>query len=446
MKTSTSVSISEGDVSQDNEGRSRSHDGESFAAEAVVTPTRNMKPKSQARSIAKRRRWNEFYVKYGFYRSAKEEHNQYPSANCLFCPVKYCYSGTVPLKLELHLKKQHPEHQYKFKKFFELQLSAICKQKRSFELQMMNKESKDVLLALFMMAHVVLKSKRPYTELEAVILPCLKIAADLIHGGKEAVDKVSKISLSDTTVYRRCQSIATDLEDQLIEKLKQAPLFTIQLDETTDVSLEAQLIVFCQFANIASKKITEHYLFCKPLGVDATANAIFEKLDDYLKEKGLSWENCKSVTTDGAAAMTGSINGVVKKIKERSPKCVSIHCILHREALVAKKMKRGDHGKSDTTFVKLLQEVVGIVNFVQSHSKSAGYSLSCVKKWTRHSQNCSCMQKYRIFLLRKEMGAFLTEQHDHRASKFYENYWLAKVAYMASIFEHLNKLNLNLQS
>ena len=259
-KTSTSVSISEGDVSQDNEGSSRSHDGESFAAEAVVTPKRNMKRKSQARSIAKRRRWNEVYVKYGFYCSAEEEHNQYPSANCLFCPVKYCNSGIVPSKLELHLKKQHPEHQYKSKEFFESQLSAICKQKRSFELQMMNKESKDVLLASFMMAPVVLKSKRPYTELEAVILPCLKIAADLIHGSKEAVDEVSKISLSETTVYCRCQSIATDLEDQLIEKLKQAPSFAIQLDETTDVFSEAQLIVFCRFANIASKKITEHYL------------------------------------------------------------------------------------------------------------------------------------------------------------------------------------------
>ena len=264
---------------------------------------------------------------------------------------------------------------------------------------MMNKESKDVLLASFMMAHVVLKSKRPYTELEAVILSCLKIAANLIYDGKEAVDKVSKISLSDTTVYRRCQSIATDLEQieeklKIIEKLKQAPSFAIQLDKTTDVSAEAQLIVFCRFANIASKKITEHYLFCKPLGVDATANAIFEKLDDYLKEKGLNWENCKSVTTDGAAAMTGSIKGVVKKIKERSPKSVSIHCILHREALVAKKMKRGDHGESNTTFAKLLQEVVGIVNFVRSHSKKAGYLLSCVKKWTRYSQNCSCMQKY----------------------------------------------------
>ena len=190
--------------------------------------------------------------------------------------------------------------------------------------------------------------------------------------------------------------------------------------------------------------------------MDATANAIFEKLDDYLKEKGLNWENYKSVTTDGAAAMTGSINGVVKKIKEPSPKCVSIHCILHREALVAKEMKRGDHGESDTTFAKLLQEVVGIVNFVRSHSKKckifaklceemdASFTKLLLHAEVRWLSRGKVLRQF--FLLRKEMGEFLTEQHDHRARKFYDNYWLAKFAYMASIFEHLNKLNLNFQS
>ena len=143
---------------------------------------------------------------------------------------------------------------------------------------MVNKESKEFLLALFKMTHVVLKSKRPYTELESVVLPCLK----------EAIKKVSKISLSDTTVSRRSQIIETDLEDQLIQKLKKAPSLAIHLDETTDVVSQAQLIVFCRFADTACEKITEHYLFCKPLGVETTANAIFGTLDEYIKEKGLS--------------------------------------------------------------------------------------------------------------------------------------------------------------
>ena len=45
------------------------------------------------------------------------------------------------------------------------------------------------------------------------------------------------------------------------------------------------------------------------------------------------------MTTDGAAAMQGSQKGVIKKIQELSPNCFGIHCILHREALLTKKLK-----------------------------------------------------------------------------------------------------------
>ena len=225
------------------------------------------------------------------------------------------------------------------------------------------------------------------------------------------------------------------------------------MDETTDVVSQAQLIVFCRFADTACEKITEHYLFCKPLGVETTANAIFGTLDEYIKEKGLSWEKCKSVTTDGAAAMTGSINGVVKKFKEVSPECVSIHCILHREALVAKKLKNG--GSEENDFAQLLREVVGIVNYIRSHAKKRRiFSKLCEEmdasftelllrtevRWLTKGKVLS-----RIFLLREELEFFFTEEHDQRASKFRDNFWLAKVAYMAFIFEHLNKLNVNMQ-
>jgi len=59
---------------------------------------------------------------------------------------------------------------------------------------------KNILLASLKMSHHMMKVKRPYAELERVVLPCLEIAADLIHGGKKAVDKIKQIPLSDTTV------------------------------------------------------------------------------------------------------------------------------------------------------------------------------------------------------------------------------------------------------
>ena len=50
-----------------------------------------------------------------------------------------------------------------------------------------------------------------------------------------------------------------------------------------------------------------------------------------------------------------------------------------------------------------------------------------------------------MFELRKELGAFFLEEKDHRATKFFNHLWLAKLSYMACVFEHLNKLNISLR-
>ena len=175
--------------------------------------------------------------------------------------------------------------------------------------------------------------------MQTVVLPCFKIADALIHGGRNSVAEVEEIPVSDTTVYRRSLSIGDNLENQLLLKLRKVPSFGIQLVETTDVGSEAQLFVFCRFPAVELNKISGHYLFCQPLGVNANSTAIFQKLDNYFKQNNLSWKKCKSVTTVGAAAMQGKINGVVSKIKDVSPDYISIHCVIQREALLAKKLK-----------------------------------------------------------------------------------------------------------
>ena len=109
--------------------------------------------------------------------------------------------------------------------------------------------------------------------------------------GKSAVEKVEKIPHSDTTVSRRCEKMAENLEDQLISKLNKSPSFSLQLDETTYISSDAQLIVFCKFADVEEDKIIEHYLFCSPVGVHTTGEAIFAKLDSYITQKKLIGRN-----------------------------------------------------------------------------------------------------------------------------------------------------------
>ena len=203
--------------------------------------------------------------------------------------------------------------------------------------------------------------------MESVVLPCLEIAADTLHGGKKAISKVRQIPLSDNTTKHRCDGILEDLLKQLLDKLKKAHSYGIQFDETTDISDEVQLIVYCKFINEEAKTIVEHYLCCLKVGVSATALAIFDRLNQIFDEHGLDRMKYKSVFTDGTAAMQGSTNGVIWKIKNSSSDCVSNHCMIHQEALVLKKLKHRTNQHCDLATV--LDNVKKIVNFICIHSK-----------------------------------------------------------------------------
>ena len=132
--------------------------------------------------------------------------------------------------------------------------------------------------------------------------------------------------------------IAASLKEIVLAKLRLAPCFGLQLDETTDISSKAQLIVYVRFPSIERMKIVDYNLFCFSIGRETTALSVFSKLDNYFSQHEVMLSKCNSVSTDGARALVRVCSGVVALIKQITPEVVSIHCILHREALVAKKL------------------------------------------------------------------------------------------------------------
>ena len=78
-----------------------------------------------------------------------------------------------------------------------------------------------------------------------------------------------------------------------MQKIKDSRCFDLQLDESTDVSGDAQLLVYCRFSNLNTSKITEHMLSCVSDGVNTTGMSMFSKVADILMKKVRVEEMCK---------------------------------------------------------------------------------------------------------------------------------------------------------
>ena len=96
--------------------------------------------------------------------------------------------------------------------------------------------------------------------------------------------KVQKLALFDNIKQRRSSMTAVSVKEIVLAKLRLAPSFGRQLDETTDFTSKAQLIVYVRFPDTECMKIVDHYLFCLPIGIDTTALSIFLKVDNYFSE------------------------------------------------------------------------------------------------------------------------------------------------------------------
>ena len=98
------------------------------------------------------------------------------------------------------------------------------------------------------MALRIAKAKKPHTIAEELLLPATKDIVRVMLGA-EYVNKLNTISLSNNTVSRRIDDMSADIMEQVIHEMKSAQLgiFSIQLDESTDVVNYYQLLVYVRY-------------------------------------------------------------------------------------------------------------------------------------------------------------------------------------------------------
>uniref|UniRef100_A0A5S6QTJ6 DUF4371 domain-containing protein n=1 Tax=Trichuris muris TaxID=70415 RepID=A0A5S6QTJ6_TRIMR len=170
-------------------------------------------------------------------------------------------------------------------------------------------------------------------------------------------DIVKKIPLSNDTVQRRIDVMAKEVEGRLCSMLRNTE-FSLGLDESTLPDNEAILLAYVRF--ISDEQMKPEFLFARELNTDAKRETIFQVVDDFFKEKGIPLKNIVAVTTDGAPSMVGCHRGFVARLKEVAPDALAVHCVIHRQHLVAKRLSR--------RLNESLQYVISAVNRIKSNS------------------------------------------------------------------------------
>jgi len=86
------------------------------------------------------------------------------------------------------------------------------------------------------------------------------------------------------------------------------------------------------------QEIHEELLVARSLTTDTKGESIFNVLKDYFMEKSNPLTNIISAATYGASAMIGRYRGFISHIKQHLLVLFTIHCVIHRQYLVVKKL------------------------------------------------------------------------------------------------------------
>ncbi|XP_031106247.1 zinc finger MYM-type protein 1-like [Ipomoea triloba] len=122
-------------------------------------------------------------------------------------------------------------------------------------------------------------------------------------------------------------AIASETTEIIINDLGEE-LFGIIVDESRDVSLKEQMIVFIRYVN-SSGHIVERMLGITHVR-DTTSMSLKVAIEDLLTRHGLSISRIRGQGYDGASNMRGKFNGLKTLIINENPCAFYVHCFAHQ--------------------------------------------------------------------------------------------------------------------
>lgn len=370
---------------------------------------------------------------------------------CLLCGS----SIAVPKKhnVERHFQTNHGTFNVNYPLKSEVRKKKMCNLKSSLTAQQTVftrhvENSKKATIASFKISHMLAKKKKPFIDGE-LFKELFLTGADCLFDGfsnkREIVSAIQDLQLSNNTVTRRIHAISTDIQTQLKTDLEICDWFSLQFDESTDISDTAQLAVMVRmvFSNFTVK---EDMLQILPMKGQTRGEDIYNTFKTYAKSINMPLHKLSAITTDGAPAMMGKNKGFIALcMKDDSfSNFMSYHCIIHQEALCCKILP----------FEHVMKIVTKIINSIRAaplqhrlfkalledtEDKEHDLILHTEVRWLSKGKVLT-----RFVSLIEEIKTFINDRKENY-DELADSGWLIDLGFLTDIMEKLNSLNLELQ-
>lgn len=208
--------------------------------------------------------------------------------------------------MERHFHKNYdtkfpPKSELRRRKVKELK-SQLFGQQSCFS-QLTSKE-RAATEASFRVSHLIVKNKKSFQNGEMVKEAFVEAAGLLFRDFKnkpEILSSIEALQLSRNTVTKRSEAMAEDLTQQLWKDIADCECFSLQFDESTDVSDTAQLCIFIWmvFNDMTAK---EELLTLLPMKEHTRGEDLFQSFKNFTEKTQLPVCKLVSITTDGMPA------------------------------------------------------------------------------------------------------------------------------------------------
>ncbi|KAM5180722.1 zinc finger protein 862-like [Mantella aurantiaca] len=197
----------------------------------------------------------------------------------------------------------------------------------------LNNLQRDAFVGALRSMYWLAKNELPHTTLfEKLLEYCKEMGCSFLkhlNVGKNAH------YTSERIMQELLDVLASSIKSDILKSIQDDHFFSILCDETTDISVLKQLIIYIKYVCNVTREVRISFVSTHNM-IDGKAETITNTLVESMDTLGLKIANLVGLGSDGAAVMIGKQKGVAKLLKDKtSGLLVNCHCVNHRLALAS---------------------------------------------------------------------------------------------------------------